>query len=147
MSVFRLRLRGLAPVLAAGVLVAGCGDDGGSTAPSKPPSDTVSVKATEMKFDLTTARAPAGRVTFNVVNTGAVEHEMVVVRTDTPAGDLPEKDGKRDVTGAIGAIRAPQLQPGASASLTRTMKPGHYALVCALPGHYEAGMFADFTVG
>ena len=72
---------------------------------------------------------------------------MVVVRTDTPAGDLPEKDGKRDVTGAIGEVGAAQLQPGASASLTRTMKAGHYALICALPGHYEAGMYADFTVG
>jgi uncharacterized cupredoxin-like copper-binding protein len=105
------------------------------------------VKATEMKFDLTTDRAPAGKVTFNVDNTGAVEHEMIVVRTDTPAGDLPEKDGRRDVTGAIGTIGAKDLQAGASASLTRTMEAGHYALVCALPGHYEAGMYADFNVG
>ena len=117
-----------------------------SGASSSVPSDTIGVKATEMKFDLTTDTAPAGKVTFNVDNTGAVEHEMVVVRTDTPAGDLPEKNGKRDVTGSIGAINAPQLQAGASASLTRTMKAGHYALVCALPGHYEAGMYADFTV-
>ena len=81
-------------MLVAGVLVAGCGgDDGRSTVSSSPPSDTVDVNATEMKFDLSTGRAPAGKVTFNVANTGAVEHEMVVVRTDTPAGDLPEKDG------------------------------------------------------
>ena len=145
---FRPRLRGLATVLAAGVLVAGCGGDGGKGAASSSlPSDTVGVKATEMKFGLSTDRAPAGKVTFNVDNSGAVEHEMVVVRTDTPAGDLPEKDGRRDVTGSIGAIDAKQLQPGASASLTRMMRAGHYALVCALPGHYEAGMYADFTVG
>jgi len=148
MSVRRPRIRGLVPVLAAGALAAGCGGSGGTgSASSSVPSDTVGVKATEMKFGLTTDTAPAGKVTFNVRNTGAVEHEMVVVRTDTPAGDLPEIAGKRDETGAIGAIGAKQLQPGASASLTRTMTAGHYALVCALPGHYEAGMYSDFTVG
>jgi uncharacterized cupredoxin-like copper-binding protein len=148
MSVLRPGIRGLAPVFAAGAIAAGCGGgDGTGSASSNVPSDTVGVKATEMKFDLTTDRAPAGKVTFNVENAGAVEHEMVVIRTDTPAGDLPEKNGERDETGAIGALRAKQLQPGASASLTRTMKAGHYALVCALPGHYEAGMYSDFTVG
>ena len=109
-------------MLAAGALAAGCGGSGGTgSASSSVPSDTVGVKATEMKFGLTTDTAPAG--------------------------DLPEIAGKRDETGAIGAIGAKQLQPGASASLTRTMKAGHYALVCALPGHYEAGMYSDFTVG
>ena len=148
MPLIRTCLGGLALVSAAGALTAGCGDagDSGSAASSRP-SDTVGVKATEMRFDLTTDRAPAGQVTFNVDNTGAVPHEMVVVRTDTPAGDLPEKNGKRDETGAVGAITAAQLQPGASASLTRALPAGHYALVCALPGHYEAGMYADFTVG
>jgi uncharacterized cupredoxin-like copper-binding protein len=27
-----------------------------------------------------------------------------------------------------------------------SLKPGHYSLVCNLPGHYMAGMHADFTV-
>lgn len=147
MPLMRTCLGGLAPVLAAGALATGCGSSSGSGAASGSPSDTVGVKATEMRFDLTTDRAPAGQVTFNVDNTGAVPHEMVVVRTATPAGDLPEKNGKRDETGAVGAITAAQLPPGASASLTRTLPAGHYALVCALPGHYEAGMYADFTVG
>lgn len=148
MPLTRTCLGGLAPVLAAGALATGCGDTGSTgSAASSPPSDTVGVKATEMRFDLTTDRAPAGQVTFNVDNTGAVPHEMVVVRTATPAGDLPEKNGKRDETGAVGAITAARLPPGARASLTRTLPAGHYALVCALPGHYEAGMYADFTVG
>ena len=30
--------------------------------------------------------------------------------------------------------------------LTLNLKPGHYALLCNLPGHYKAGMFTDFTV-
>jgi uncharacterized cupredoxin-like copper-binding protein len=27
------------------------------------------------------------------------------------------------------------------------LKAGHYAIVCALPGHYQSGMFTDLTVG
>jgi uncharacterized cupredoxin-like copper-binding protein len=27
-----------------------------------------------------------------------------------------------------------------------TMKRGHYALICNLPGHYKTGQFADFYV-
>ena len=148
MPVSRLRIGTPVAVLAAGALAAGCGGgDGGGSASTSAPSDTVGVKATEMKFDLTTGRAPAGKVTFNVDNTGAVEHEMIVIRTDTPARDTPERDGGPGQTRAIRERTPKQLQPGASASLTRPMSAGHYALVCALPGHYEAGMYADFTVG
>jgi len=147
MSSLRPCFRGFAVALAAGALLSGCGGgDTESAASSAVPSDTIGVKATEMRFDLTTDRARAGKVTFNVENTGAVEHEMVVIRTTTPAGDIPEKNGERDETGAVGEIRARQLQPSASASLTRTLPAGHYALICALPGHYEAGMYTTLTV-
>ena len=27
-----------------------------------------------------------------------------------------------------------------------TLKPGHYSLICNLPGHYRTGQFADFYV-
>jgi uncharacterized cupredoxin-like copper-binding protein len=30
--------------------------------------------------------------------------------------------------------------------LTADLSPGHYALVCNLPGHYKAGMHVDFWV-
>ncbi|MGN6187886.1 MAG: sulfocyanin-like copper-binding protein [Conexibacter sp.] len=40
------------------------------------------------------------------------------------------------------------LAPGTTKQLVvKDLKAGHYALVCALPGHYQAGMYADFTVG
>ncbi|MEA2312683.1 MAG: hypothetical protein QOE28_2651, partial [Solirubrobacteraceae bacterium] len=35
---------------------------------------------------------------------------------------------------------------GAAKALTLNLKPGHYALICNLPGHYTAGMYADLTV-
>lgn len=34
----------------------------------------------------------------------------------------------------------------AGASKTLTLDKGHYALICNIPDHYAAGMFADLTV-
>jgi len=152
-------LRGIFAVLAvtAVALVAvGCGDDdkdssgtpasATTTQATDAATGTVGVQASEMKFVLTSDTAPAGKVTFNAKNVGKVKHEMVVIKTDTPAGELPVKDGEVDETGSIGEIGPEDLTPGASPSLTLDMKAGHYALVCALPGHYEGGMYSDFNV-
>lgn len=155
------RLRGIVTLFAVSAVAlgaVGCGDDNNnsSSAPAaataaetttdSAASGTIGVEASEMKFVLTADTAPAGKVTFNAKNVGTVKHEMVVIKTDTPAGELPQKDAEVDETGSIGEIESDDLPPGASASLTRNMKAGHYALICALPGHYQGGMYADFTV-
>jgi uncharacterized cupredoxin-like copper-binding protein len=82
-------------------------------------------------------------VRFTVRNSGAAKHEFVVLRTDKPAAGLL-KGAKADETGNVGEI--PDLPPGVSKSLSLTLKPGHYALICNLPGHYKAGQHADLTV-
>jgi uncharacterized cupredoxin-like copper-binding protein len=83
-------------------------------------------------------------VTFNVKNDGNVPHEFVVLRTDKPAGSLL-KGAEADETGNVGEIG--HLAPGGPAkSLTLNLKPGHYALICNLPGHYRAGQHVDFSV-
>ena len=149
------RLSALA-LIAIAVVAIGCGgdDDEGTTSASTPATtaaptaaaDTIGVEASEMKFVLTSDTAPAGKVTFNGENVGSVGHEMVVIKTDKPAGDLPVKDGEVDETGSIGEIGPEEFKPGDKASVTFDMKAGHYALICALPGHYQAGMYEDFTV-
>ena len=98
-----------------------------------------------MKFELTADTAPGGKVTFNAENVGKVDHEMVVIKTDTPAADLPVKDGEVSEEGSIGEIGPEELTVGAKVSKSFDMPAGHYALICALPGHYQAGMHADFT--
>jgi uncharacterized cupredoxin-like copper-binding protein len=70
-------------------------------------------------------------------------HEMVVIKTDKGAANLGDANGEADETGAVDEIT---LDPGASGDLTIDMAAGKYALVCNLPGHYAAGMYADFTV-
>jgi uncharacterized cupredoxin-like copper-binding protein len=38
------------------------------------------------------------------------------------------------------------MEPGAVMMLTLKLAPGHYAVVCNLPGHYASGMHQDFFV-
>ena len=38
------------------------------------------------------------------------------------------------------------LAPGASKTITLNLTPGHYALICNMPGHYLAGQRTDLTV-
>jgi len=85
----------------------------------------------------------AGRVTFAVRNAGAIPHEFVVLRTDKAAGDL-RKGAKADETGNVGETG--DLAPGQAKTINLSLKPGHYALICNLPGHYAAGQHTDFTV-
>jgi uncharacterized cupredoxin-like copper-binding protein len=81
--------------------------------------------------------------TVAVRNTGSVPHEFVVLRTDKPAADLM-KGARADEAGNVGETG--DLAVGAAKTLHLNLKPGHYALICNLPGHYQAGQHVDFTV-
>jgi uncharacterized cupredoxin-like copper-binding protein len=54
------------------------------------------------------------------------------------------KGARADEAGNVGETG--DLQAGASKTLRLRLKPGHYALICNLPGHYVAGQRTDFTV-
>lgn len=113
-----------------------------TTAPAN--AEAVKVSLTEMAIATTPSSVKAGNVAFDVTNDGAVVHEMVVVKTNKKAGDLPtDSAGKADETGAVGET---EVEPGASDELDLKLAAGHYALICNLPGHYAAGMYTDFTV-
>jgi uncharacterized cupredoxin-like copper-binding protein len=105
----------------------------------------VTENLTEMKIAGSAATVAAGKVTFDVKNAGNVTHEMVVLKTPTAAGKLPTSSvGRADETGNVGETG--DMKVGAAKALTLNLKPGHYALICNLPGHYTAGMYADLTV-
>jgi uncharacterized cupredoxin-like copper-binding protein len=107
----------------------------------------VAVQVDEFSVFPGTQGAPKGKVRFVVTNIGAAEHEFVVLKTAKPAGNLLGGDhgpNRADESGAVGEIGA--IPSGQAKTLNLTLKPGHYALICNLPGHYKTGQFADFYV-
>ena len=103
----------------------------------------VAVQVDEFSVFPGTQGAPRGKVRFVVTNIGTVEHEFVVLKTAKPAGNLL-KGKEADESGAVGEIDG--VPPGQARTLNLTLKPGHYSLICNLPGHYMTGQFADFYV-
>jgi uncharacterized cupredoxin-like copper-binding protein len=122
-----------------------------STAPSTGAASTpaalghaVKASLTEMKITNSVPAVAAGKVTFTVTNNGAVKHEYVVLRTSRQAADLPVSGGRASEAGHVGEIG--DLPVGATKTLTLNLKPGHYSIICNLPGHYAGGMHTDLTV-
>lgn len=102
-----------------------------------------------MGIKLSADSAPAGEITFTATNTSKeVIHEMVLAPVASPDEVLPYDETMQkvdeDAAGHLGEVA--ELDPGASGSLTLTMKPGLYILYCNIPGHYASGMWTLFTV-
>ena len=104
---------------------------------------TVHGTVSEWAVKVTPDAVPAGKVTFDVTNSGKIPHEFVILRTGKSAADLGT--GTRiPETGNVGETG--DIAAGASKSVTLDLKPGHYSIVCNLPAHYKMGMHTDFTV-
>ena len=139
------RSKRVAAIAVLAGLAAATGAVGASALESQASAVSVRVRLVEFKLIPSVKRVAAGKVTFVVRNAGKIPHEFVVLRTKAPAGKLPTKGSEAVETGAVGDIGS--FKAGLTKTLTLNLKPGHYALICNLPGHYKAGQFADLTVG
>ena len=92
----------------------------------------------------------AGEVTFKVKNDSKdTVHEMIVMYLADSGKPLPyvEAENRVDEDKAGDKGEVSELDPGKSGALTVELKAGKYLLICNVPGHYGAGMWAEFTVG
>jgi uncharacterized cupredoxin-like copper-binding protein len=137
------------------LLVAGCGDDSGTTAVETTASTgggaALEIKMDDYSFAPKNGQAKAGKTVITAPNVGAVEHELVLFRTDMNPAKLPtEADGSVDeekldeVAEEAGEIA--DVEAGASKSETFDLKPGKYVMFCNLPGHYAMGMYGTLNV-
>jgi uncharacterized cupredoxin-like copper-binding protein len=108
---------------------------------------TGKVAATEKEFKITAAPSStsSGKTTFAVKNIGHLKHEFIVLKTNTPASKLKVKGSTAVLSGTIAGKITP-FGPGQTKTLSVTLKPGHYILLCNLPAHYAAGQRLDFNV-
>lgn len=148
--------------LPAALVVSGCGSSDSSTQAAATPAATptatataapattavrdgaLTVKATEYAFSPTAITADAGKLELTLDNAGAIEHEVVVLKTDEPADGLKGSGGRVSEDDSVGEVS--ETPAGAKKSTTLDLKPGRYVLVCNIPGHYMSGMRATLTV-
>ena len=134
---------GLFVVVLASALVTAALLAGGGAA--QPAATSVKITMKEWKFTASRAAVPAGKVTFVVSNTGTMEHEFVVMRTNLAPRKLPMEGQQAKEIGFKGEIE--EFHSGLTKRLTLTLKPGRYVLLCNVPGHYKRGQAVRLVVG
>src|SRR5262245_17244177 len=157
----------VAVVAALSLIAAACSsdDDGGNTGGTAATGETStdggsSVDVTVQEFAVLPAQdsAAAGDVTFNVTNEGPEDtHEFVVFQTDLAPDALPTaSDGSVDEEGE-GVELVDEIEDiavGDTPSLTVSLEPGSYVLICNIVedegdetiARYQQGMRTAFTV-
>ena len=116
--------------------LASCGGGG--------PTTTINVTLTDFQFTPNQFTIPTGKeITLNVVNTGAVVHNFVIMKLGTTAGPTFEED---DDTNVYWQER--DIPPGGdiTATFTSPTEPGEYQVVCRTEGHIASGMIGKLIV-
>ena len=145
-----------------GLLLSGCSSDnksttttttggGGVTVTTAATGTTVNVEVGDTKgldgpmtMTVSPATVPAGKVTFVVKNTGTINHEMVVLKSDAALDGLAvDTEGKVSEDTTIGEVG--EFEAGKTKSVTLDVKAGRYILVCNIAKHYGMGMRAAFS--
>lgn len=120
-----------------------------ATSPSAAQTGPPNVSLSEWKVDVP-ATFPAKSTTFQIANTGTVQHELLVFKSDLSASQYPtDASGaiQEDGPGITKVSDGDNLDPGKSQSrVVDLSKPGKYLFVCNLPSHYQQGMYTLVTV-
>lgn len=98
----------------------------------------------------------AGTVSLVAVNHGSRTHELVVLPlapTAAAGTRVVDSDDTVSERGSLGEASyncgrgaGHGIRSGGAGWVTLTLRPGRYELVCNLPGHYAAGMYAELDV-
>jgi len=116
-----------------------------------PPAVDHELEVTLADFAVTDnhSSVPAGKYTFAISNRGAVQHELLVFRSDLAPSALPMTNGNmnEEGPGVAKTSDGDNIDPGKTQSRDVDLsQPGTYLLICNLPGHLHAGMMKVLTV-
>jgi hypothetical protein len=117
----------------------------------------VQVTLTEWSVTADKESVPEGPIDFDIKNDGEREHEFLLIRTDTPADELPTNDdGSVDEDGPDVDVAEDldDIEDGEDTSRTWDLDPGLYVMVCNIvedidgeeTSHFAEGMRAELEV-
>jgi len=123
----------------------GAATDAAAKSSTGPTTVTVDLAKTgPFSLEPSVTTVPAGKTTFNAINDGMMVHELVILQTDKTIQQLTKPDGRADE--ATNIKETGDIEAGKSKSISIDLKPGHYWLICNLPGHFAGGMYKEFIV-
>ena len=122
---------------------------GSSAGPIGVPPAGTAIYVSEWSVGLPTSML-AGQVNFSITNIGAIQHELLVFKSDLRPSAYP-LDSKGNVIedgpGITLVSDGENIDPGKTQTRTVDLtKPGTYLFVCNIPGHFKTGMFRVVTV-
>jgi len=103
----------------------------------------VSFTMTDFAFAPNEFSVTAGQeITLNITHNGSMEHNFIVMKYGTDAGEMFDETDKGNVLWAV------SLQPGDSKTVifTAPEQPGTYQILCGMPGHMQSGMVGKLVV-
>ena len=109
------------------------------------PGATIRVVAHDFRLTPTVITAGAGPRAIELLNEGSIEHELIIIRTDTPFDQLVVGANHRvDEEASIGEVA--EIPPSTRATETFELEPGNYVYICNIAGHYAKGMRGSLVV-
>ena len=125
-------------------LASACADTPTSSQePATPaPVTELTVEVEEFHFSPALVAVPAGEpVTVTVGNKGTIDHEWVII---APGHEVDEQHGFSE---SAVLFEVDDINQGSRSTSTFTIaQPGRYQLICAIEGHFAAGMQATLMV-
>lgn len=104
----------------------------------------------EWKISASTASHVAGPITFYLDNQGNIDHEFVIIQTDSRAKDLVAKVDPATMRLDEETLTSPgeygDLAAGVTGTFTIDLPAGHYVLMCNIADHFQLGMYMDLEV-
>lgn len=126
------------------LLASGCaGGDGTDAEPTAPaPVTELAIDVQEFHFSPALVAIPAGQpVSVTVGNKGTIDHEWVIIEKGH------EVDDQHRFTESAVLFEIDDIEQGSRSTSTFTIvQPGRYQLICAIEGHFAAGMEATLWV-
>ena len=125
------------------LLASACAGSGASPEETAPaPVTALTVEAEEFRFSPALVAVPAGQpVTVTVGNNGTIDHEWVIIAHGH------EVDDQHRFSESAVLFEVDDVNQGTRSTSTFTIaQPGRYQLICAIEGHFAAGMEATLMV-